>query len=351
MREAWRAHKGNAEKQALAMRLVSRAMSAWMQGSLRGCFFDMREAWRAHKGNAEKQALAMRLVSRAVSAWMQGSLRGCFFDMRYNCSDESKTTVAARSKAAGLDLLDRTLFQWMQGSTRGCFNCVKENFRHQQQQLAVKVANEQAREKQKMKHDAAQNLKKANANASAQAAELQKMNEDLEMQLSEALAELATAEKALMKLQNTTDEKIKVLSQQVLELDRRANWLQARLDERKYGLLVKWERQDYYDPENWEALEQSISDQIEIDYFAGCEESLINMPDGSSMRTFMNARTASHAKVAGGKPTKLRRLQPLVAYVEVTIPEYIGRDLIPTDEWAQRLDKKSLPSDVYRTGI
>ena len=86
-----------------ALGMMCRMMASWMQGSVRECFLNMRQGKQAHdeaarrrlagertarmltEGNdeaAQKQALSMRMLSRMMSAWMQGSLRGCFFNMR-----------------------------------------------------------------------------------------------------------------------------------------------------------------------------------------------------------------------------------------------------------------------------
>ena len=57
-------------------------------------------------------------------------------------------------------------------------------------------------------------------------------------------------------------------------------------------------------------------------------------------------------QINGGKPLKLRRLQPLVEYFEIAV--FQGNepfDIIPTNQFAERLDKTPFDSAVFRSGI
>jgi len=63
-------------------RMLSKTLAAWLQGTMRGCFFvfGLNHAKNMHESQA--QASALGLISQILSVWMAGTLRGCILNMR-----------------------------------------------------------------------------------------------------------------------------------------------------------------------------------------------------------------------------------------------------------------------------
>ena len=291
----------NAAQRAAALMKLKRIMDAWLQGSIRGYLANWKDNWMteaaieaallaANAGKLKGQAAALALLQKIMAAWLQGSIRG--FVMNWRLAWKAWKDKAAQDK-------------------------LREG-------LNAKILGQQDRDQKKR----------------------QIMNEELE-KLRLRNAELKKENDRLKGLQPQIDE----MSEKIKQQDREIRRLRDLLP-KNHGLRVRWE---YQNPRTrkWEKLPDKISDKIEVDMMDDIEEVKCKHPeDGRPLTIFTIARCMLDNKLKGKGTFPVRRLQPLVEYVE--LEKFEGASMshcIPTNNYAERINKIPIDPKKFRSGV
>jgi len=88
---------------------MAKIMSAWMAGSVRGCFFTFRMKFLTWKHATGGKEGAMRLLSRMMVAWLAGSIRGYLFNWRQRYLESLNTMTDVERLSTEIKRLKKEL--------------------------------------------------------------------------------------------------------------------------------------------------------------------------------------------------------------------------------------------------